>query len=138
MRRATRCSRACAATDRIAGMSHRFDPVILREYDVRGTVGTNLSAADAYAVGRSFATRLRRAGGTSVAVGYDGRTHSPALEAALVRGLSEGGVDVVRVGLGPSPKKLSPRSTSLKPLSSRGLWLPVTCTPPSTPSVAAA
>ncbi|MBB3347509.1 MULTISPECIES: phosphoglucomutase/phosphomannomutase PgmG [unclassified Sphingomonas] len=84
-------------------MSHRFDPVILREYDVRGTVGTNLSDADAYAVGRSFATRLRRAGGTSVAVGYDGRTHSPALEAALVRGLSEGGVDVVRVGLGPSP-----------------------------------
>jgi hypothetical protein len=26
-------------------MSHRFDPTILREYDIRGIVGTNLSAA---------------------------------------------------------------------------------------------
>lgn len=84
-------------------MTHRFDPVILREYDVRGTVGRNLSDADGYAVGRSFATRVRRAGGRRVAVGYDGRTHSPMLEAALVRGLADGGVDVVRIGLGPSP-----------------------------------
>ena len=82
---------------------HRFDPVILRDYDVRGTVGKNLSAADAHAVGRSFATRVRRAGGRRVAVGYDGRTHSPGLEAALVAGLTASGVDVVRVGLGPSP-----------------------------------
>lgn len=82
---------------------HRFDPVILRDYDIRGTVGTNLSDADAYAVGRSFATVVRRDGGRRVAVGYDGRTHSPALEAALVAGLTAGGADVVRVGLGPSP-----------------------------------
>ena len=39
----------------------------------------------------------------AVAVGYDGRDSSPALEAALVGGLTESGVDVVRVGLGPTP-----------------------------------
>ena len=39
----------------------------------------------------------------SVAVGRDGRTHSPELEAALVEGLRAGGLDVVRIGLGPSP-----------------------------------
>ena len=83
--------------------SHRFDPVVLREYDIRGTVGTNLSDADAYAVGRGFATRVRRAGGRRVAVGYDGRLTSPALEAALVAGLAASGVDVVRIGLGPTP-----------------------------------
>ena len=84
-------------------MAHVFHPDILRDYDVRGTVGETLTAADAIAVGRSFATRVRRTGGRRVAVGRDGRTHSPLLEAALVNGLTAGGVDVVRIGLGPSP-----------------------------------
>ncbi|WP_419807647.1 phosphoglucomutase/phosphomannomutase PgmG [Sphingomonas sp.] len=85
-------------------MTHRFDPVVLREYDVRGVVGRSLGPADARALGRSFATRVRRAGGTRVVVGYDGRLSSPALEAALVEGLTAGGVDVVRTGLGPTPQ----------------------------------
>lgn len=84
-------------------MTHRFDPAILREYDVRGTVGTNLSTADAHALGRCFATRVRQAGGKRVAVGYDGRLTSPMLEAALVEGLVAAGVDVVRIGMGPTP-----------------------------------
>jgi phosphomannomutase len=84
-------------------VSHRFDPGTLREYDIRGVVGTALGPADARAVGRSFATVVRRAGGTRVAVGCDGRLSSPMLEAALVTGLAAGGVDVVRIGLGPSP-----------------------------------
>ncbi|HEY0316240.1 MAG TPA: phosphomannomutase, partial [Sphingomonas sp.] len=84
-------------------MTHRFDPTSLREYDIRGIVGKALGPADATAIGRGFGTRLRRAGGTRVAVGYDGRTHSPLLEAALVEGLTKSGVDVVRIGLGPTP-----------------------------------
>jgi phosphomannomutase len=84
-------------------VSHRFSPAILREYDVRGTVGRNLDERDAWAWGRSFATVVRRAGGSRIAVGRDGRTTSPALEAALVRGLAETGLDVVRTGLGPTP-----------------------------------
>ncbi len=84
-------------------MTHQFDPSALREYDVRGIVGKSLGPADATAIGRGFATRVRGIGGTRVAVGYDGRLSSPALEAALVAGLVAGGVDVVRIGLGPSP-----------------------------------
>jgi phosphomannomutase len=84
-------------------MTHRFDPTSLREYDIRGIVGKALGPADATAIGRGFGTRVRRAGGTRVAVGYDGRTHSPLLEAALVEGLTKSGVDVVRIGLGPTP-----------------------------------
>ena len=45
-------------------MSHVLSPTILREYDIRGTVGRNLAPADATAIGRSFATRIRAAGGT--------------------------------------------------------------------------
>ncbi|WP_106640584.1 phosphoglucomutase/phosphomannomutase PgmG [Allosphingosinicella vermicomposti] len=84
-------------------MSHRFHPTSLREYDIRGIVGETLGEADAYAIGRGFATLVRRGGGTRVATGYDGRESSPVLEAALVKGLTEGGVSVVRVGLGPTP-----------------------------------
>ncbi len=84
-------------------MTHRFDPTSLREYDIRGIVGKSLGPDDARAIGRGFATAVRRAGGTRVAVGYDGRASSPALEAALIEGLTASGVDVVRVGLGPTP-----------------------------------
>lgn len=84
-------------------MTHRFDPTSLREYDIRGIVGKTLGPADAYAIGRGFATHVRRAGGTRVAVGWDGRVSSELLRDELVRGLTESGVDVVRTGLGPTP-----------------------------------
>ncbi|QYE34666.1 phosphomannomutase/phosphoglucomutase [Polymorphobacter sp. PAMC 29334] len=84
-------------------MTHVFDPTTLREYDIRGVIGKTLGEADAHAIGRGFGTRIRRTGGSKVAVGYDGRHSSPALEAALVAGLNESGVDAVRIGLGPTP-----------------------------------
>ena len=84
-------------------MTHRFDPTSLREYDIRGVVGKTLGPADAHAIGRGFGTHVRRAGGTRVAVGFDGRVSSPTLEAALIEGLTQTGIDVVRVGLGPTP-----------------------------------
>lgn len=84
-------------------MTHRFDPTSLREYDIRGIVGKTLGIDDARAIGRGFATLLRRAGGHRVAVGRDGRVSSPELEAALVEGLTASGCDVVRIGMGPTP-----------------------------------
>jgi phosphomannomutase len=84
-------------------MTHTFDTTILREYDIRGVIGKTLGPDDARAIGRGFATLLRRAGGSKAAVGCDGRTSSPMLEQALVEGLTASGVDVVRVGMGPTP-----------------------------------
>jgi len=84
-------------------MRHNFHPTVLREYDIRGIIGETLGPDDARAIGRGFATLLREAGGRKVAVGYDGRTSSPILEEALVEGLNASGVDVVRVGMGPTP-----------------------------------
>jgi len=84
-------------------MTHQFNRTILREYDIRGIVGDTLTEADAYALGRTFAALATEEGARRIAVGRDGRTHSGMLEAALVRGLNEGGIDVVLTGMGPSP-----------------------------------
>jgi phosphomannomutase len=84
-------------------MGHRFDPTILREYDIRGIVGETLSIDDARAIGRAYALTLAEAGGHRVAVGYDGRLTSPELEGALVKGLTIEGAEVVRIGRGPTP-----------------------------------
>ena len=84
-------------------MAHQFHSTSLREYDIRGILGKTLGAEDADAIGRGFGTLIRRAGGNSVAVGYDGRESSPMLEEALVKGLTATGCNVVRVGLGPTP-----------------------------------
>jgi phosphomannomutase len=84
-------------------MTHQFHPTSLREYDIRGVIDETLSAADARAIGLGFGTIIRRAGGKTIAVGYDGRLSSPMLEIALIAGLNATGCDVVRIGLGPTP-----------------------------------
>jgi phosphomannomutase len=84
-------------------VTHRFDPTILREYDIRGIVGQTLSAADAEAVGRAFGTLLVQSGADTCCVGRDGRLSAPALEAALIGGLVETGVTVRAIGCGPTP-----------------------------------
>jgi phosphomannomutase len=84
-------------------MTHQFNPTILREYDIRGIVGDTLDEADAYALGRTYAAFARDEAARRLAVGRDGRTHSGMLQAALIRGLTEGGIDVMQIGMGPSP-----------------------------------
>ena len=82
---------------------HHFHPTILREYDIRGIVGDTLFPADAEAIGRAYATILKREGGRRVCVGYDGRLSSPELTDALIKGLTSAGADVHAIGLGPTP-----------------------------------
>ena len=88
-------------------MPHIFDPVILREYDIRGQIGKNLSEKDAYALGRAFALYIAKEipdqDHYTLCVGYDGRHSSPALAQSLTRGLIKSGINVKSIGLGPSP-----------------------------------
>src|SRR3954452_9578497 len=84
-------------------MNHIFNPTILREYDIRGIVGDTLTEADAYALGRTFGAKAHGEGARTIAVGRDGRTHSGMLEAGLIRGLTDSGINVMQVGMGPSP-----------------------------------
>jgi len=82
---------------------HFFHSTVLREYDVRGIVGETLHAADAYALGQAFGTHVKRAGGSRVCVGYDGRVSSPELSTRLMEGIASTGIDVINVGLGATP-----------------------------------
>ncbi|MCB9964927.1 MAG: phosphomannomutase/phosphoglucomutase [Rhodospirillales bacterium] len=82
---------------------YTFNPDIIREYDIRGTVGEDLTGQDAYYIGRAFGTKIIRSGGDTVCVGYDGRHSSPAFETELIKGLVDCGITVERVGMGPTP-----------------------------------
>ena len=77
---------------------------IFRQYDVRGIVGTDLTDAVAYGIGRGYAALLRKRGIVGdVAVGRDNRPSGDRLRDELVRGLTECGVNVVDVGVVPTP-----------------------------------
>ncbi len=80
-------------------------PAIFREYDVRGVAGRDLNDEAAYLIGRGYATYVRAQGlaGGAVAVGRDNRPSGTGLKSALVRGLTESGLDVVDVGVVPTP-----------------------------------
>lgn len=67
-----------------------------KAYDVRGKLGSELDEDIAYRIGRAFA-QARAA--KTVVVGRDSRETSPVLAAALTRGLTEGGADVLDLGL---------------------------------------
>ncbi len=81
-----------------------LDPTIFREYDIRGVVGKTLHPQDAYLIARAFATKAAVAQPEGfVCVGYDGRLSSPEMKDAVCRGIMDSGVNVVDIGLGPTP-----------------------------------
>lgn len=82
---------------------HTFDPTLLREYDIRGIVGSTLFEADARAIGHAFGTMVVAAGGRKVCLGYDGRLSSPSLAEATSAGLQAAGLEVLLIGLGATP-----------------------------------
>ena len=79
------------------------NPQIFREYDVRGTVGRDLTPETVGLLGRGVGTLLRRAGGRRAVLGRDNRLSSPGFRDALAAGLLATGVDVVDLGLVTTP-----------------------------------
>ena len=79
------------------------DRAIFRAYDIRGIAGQTLTADAAVLIGRAVAAEAVAQGETGIAVGRDGRLSSPELAEALIRGLREGGLNVVDIGLVPTP-----------------------------------
>lgn len=89
---------------RLGAETRDLHPSILREYDIRGTVGNTLNDEDCYFIGRAFGSMLRRTqDGKIAAVGYDGRESSPSFAKYVIRGLTDCGIDVENIGVGPTP-----------------------------------
>lgn len=76
---------------------------LFREYDIRGIVGQELTEEVAELIGRAFATVARGKGVKAISVGRDGRASSPALRDRLVQGLTAGGLNVLDIGVCPTP-----------------------------------
>ncbi len=83
--------------------SHILSPEIVKACDIRGVVGTDLTEVDAYAIGRAFGTMIGRMEKKRCIIGYDGRHSSPLLADETVRGLQASGIDVLMIGLVPTP-----------------------------------
>ena len=84
-------------------MKHKFDPTILRSYDIRGQFGKTLNTDDAFAIGAGFGDQIKKSSAGHIAVGRDGRLSSPVLAAALIDGLKRAGCHVYDIGIGPTP-----------------------------------
>lgn len=77
-----------------------FNPAIYRAYDIRGIIPQELDAEEMYHIGRAYGEFT---GAQHVVVARDMRPSGDQLEPELLRGLTEGGVNVVRIGLATSP-----------------------------------
>ncbi len=81
-----------------------LNPLIFREYDIRGIAGDTLTEDDAYAIARAFAARAAALDPQgSICVGRDGRLSSPALHEVVCRAIADSGLTVIDIGLGPTP-----------------------------------
>jgi phosphomannomutase len=72
---------------------------VVKAYDVRGLVGEELDESLATDLGAAFAKLMRAEGARQVVLGHDMRDSSPALAAAFATGVTDQGLDVVRIGL---------------------------------------
>ncbi len=80
-----------------------IDPVIFRGYDIRGIVDEALTEEAVYHIGRAIGTESIARDRNAVVVAQDGRTSSPRLVEALIKGLLETGCEVLHLGLAPTP-----------------------------------
>ncbi|WP_373741099.1 phosphomannomutase/phosphoglucomutase [Neisseria sp.] len=76
---------------------------IFKAYDIRGIVGKTLTNEAAYLIGRAIAAKAAEKNIGKIAIGRDGRLSGPDLMAALQKGFTDSGIDVLNVGMVATP-----------------------------------
>lgn len=84
-------------------ITHNFHQSIIRAYDIRGIYNQTLFDKDAFFIGKAFGSFLDKNSQKKIAVACDARLSSPALKAELIKALLESGLEVIDVGVGPTP-----------------------------------
>jgi phosphomannomutase/phosphoglucomutase len=79
------------------------DPKVFREYDIRGLVDKEIFDQDVVRLGKTFGTYMARQNKGRIAVGRDCRLSSDRYRDLLIEGLLATGMDVVDVGVCPTP-----------------------------------
>lgn len=80
-----------------------LDRRAFREYDVRGEYPTQIDENTAYLIGKAFGTTIKMSSRNSCVVGHDNRLSGESLTGALLRGITETGIDVKYLGLVTTP-----------------------------------
>ena len=80
-----------------------FPHAIFKAYDIRGIIDETLTNDIAFKIGQAVGSEVIAAGQDSIVIGRDGRLSGPMLAEHLSNGLRAAGVNVVDIGLAPSP-----------------------------------
>ena len=83
-----------------------YDPVIFREYDIRGVYEKQFDKDFGYLLGRAFVKYMQDKTGKKhlkISLGHDARLSGPEIKTAMSQGLRDSGADVVYIGLVTSP-----------------------------------
>ena len=76
---------------------------LFKAYDIRGLAGKTLTQEVVFNIGRAVASEAKEQSIKTIIIGRDGRTSSPALAESLAKGIASTGVNVLDIGLVPSP-----------------------------------
>jgi len=87
----------------IAGTTTKINSLIFRDYDIRGNANLHLGDDAVYSIGQAIGSEALSRGQTRIAVAADGRSSSPRIKEALIKGLLSSGANVVDIGNVPSP-----------------------------------
>jgi len=76
---------------------------IFKAYDIRGIVDQTLTEEGVLAIGQALGLLMHQQGQSRCVVGRDGRLSGPRLVDALTKGLTQAGIDVIQIGMVPTP-----------------------------------
>jgi len=84
-------------------MTSALAPEIFKAYDIRGIVGQSLTPETAKLIGRALGSEALARKQSKIIVARDGRLSGPQLVGALSQGIASTGVDVINIGMVPTP-----------------------------------
>ncbi|MEO0081446.1 MAG: phosphomannomutase/phosphoglucomutase [candidate division WOR-3 bacterium] len=80
-----------------------MNPLIFREYDIRGIADTELRDDEVYRLGQAFGTYALQHGAKRCVVGRDVRLSGPRIQQAMTKGICSTGLSVIDIGVVPTP-----------------------------------
>ncbi|MGB9741740.1 MAG: phosphomannomutase/phosphoglucomutase [bacterium] len=80
-----------------------MNPAIFREYDIRGVADQDLTDDVVFRLGQAFGTYIQEKGIYQCLIGRDVRLSGPRIEKTLTNGIVATGVDVIKIGIVPTP-----------------------------------